>query len=463
MFLNLFISVIFVLVLLFISLLKNKYEKSFNYRVILSLIFGIIFGVILNIFVDTTLMSDSIIFISLFGEAYMRLLSMLVIPIVFLAILTSIINTKDLENASIIVRKILTILVISVAISALVGIFSVYIFNIDETEFLYFNSSDYANITIKSHKAYNEYILDLIPTNIFYAFTGKDDFSTIQIAFLAMFVGYSIIGISKSYDKKVSAFTDFCFSAKEVVMSMLDSVLKFTPYSVFSMVTTFVIKTSLSSLFELAKFICAVIFAIIVMYSIHLLTVLFFRLNPIIFMKKTFPILLFGFMTRSTLSCVPLNISTQINKLGVDEKTAHLSSTFGANIGQNGCTGIYPAMVSMITANVMVSRGYPLTIDVFFILKLIFVVTITSFGIAGIGSDAIFSTISVLTIMGLDLSVITLLIAIDILIDMIRTPLNVSGAVISGVICAKSNNTLDTEIYNKNTWQYGIYVYNDIK
>lgn len=451
MLVNLFIISIFILCLFFIKILLTKYEKSFNYRVIMSLILGIIFGVIINIFFDTPLISDSIIFISLFGEAYISLLSMLVIPIVFLALLTSIISTKNGENVSVLMKKILAILVFSVAISALVGILSVYIFNIDEANFLYFNNSMTNNTDVVNYNTYSEYILNFIPTNIFYAFTGKDSFSTLQIAFLAIFTGYTIINLSKNDNKKALAFTEFCFSAREIVMCMLNNVLKLTPYCVFSMVTTFVSKTSLSSLFELTKFICAVIFAILFMYLIHLLTILFFKLNPIIFMKKTFPILLFGFMTRSTLSCVPLNISTQTNKLGVDEQSAYLSSTFGANIGQNGCTGIYPAMVSIITANVMIQRGYPLTIDTFFILKLIFVVTITSFGIAGIGSDAIFSTISVLTIMGLDLSVITLLIAIDFFIDMIRTPLNVSGATLSGVICAKSNNTLDIKIYNKNT------------
>ena len=94
----------------------------------------------------------------------------------------------------------------------------------------------------------------------------------------------------------------------------------------------------------------------------------------------------FAFTSRSSAGALPLNIETQTKALGVDDATANFAGSFGLSIGQNGCAGVYPAMLATIVAPTV-------GIDVFslqFILMLVAVVTISSFGVAGVGGGATF-------------------------------------------------------------------------
>ena len=123
----------------------------------------------------------------------------------------------------------------------------------------------------------------------------------------------------------------------------------------------------------------------------------------------------------------------QINKLNVPPAIANLSASFGATIGQNGCAGIYPAMLAVMVAPTV---GIDPT-DIHFILSLIAIIVISSFGIAGVGGGATFAALIVLPAMGLPVTIAALLISIEPLIDMARTALNVSGAMTAGTITSR--------------------------
>ena len=132
------------------------------------------------------------------------------------------------------------------------------------------------------------------------------------------------------------------------------------------------------------------------------------------------------------MAAIPLNVETQTQRLGVDEETANMSATFGTSIGQNGCAGIYPAMLA-----VMVAPTIGIPIDAHFILSLVAIITVSSFGIAGVGGGATFAALIVLPAMGLPVTIAALLISIEPLIDMARTALNVSGAMTAGTITSR--------------------------
>jgi L-cystine uptake protein TcyP (sodium:dicarboxylate symporter family) len=233
-------------------------------------------------------------------------------------------------------------------------------------------------------------------------------------------------------------------SSKEVVLSMVKEILKLTPYAIVALMATFAVTSSLASLAEMGKFVVASYTAILVMYGIHLLIALINGLNPITYARKTWPVLLFGFGSRSSMAALPLNIETQVDTLGVDDETASIAATFGTSIGQNGCAGIYPAMLA-----VMAAQMSGVDIDILWMLKLVLVTAVASFGIAGVGGGATFAAIAVLSIMGLDITIAAILVSVEPLIDMARTALNISDSMLSGVVVAKHNKTLDKEIYNQ--------------
>src|SRR5699024_3539995 len=155
-----------------------------------------------------------------------------------------------------------------------------------------------------------------------------------------------------------------------VVMRIVTLVLRLTPYGILALITTTVANTDVAGIVELGKFVIASYAAIFVMFIIHLVLVGAFGLNPMVYLKKALPVLTFAFTSRSSAGTISLKIQVQKDSLGVDQGIANMSAFFGAVIGQNGCAGIYPAMLAvMIAPSVGIN---PLTPE--FIIKLVLIV-----------------------------------------------------------------------------------------
>lgn len=432
----------------------KKQKKTFNFRVLSALAAGLLFGGAIQLIfgVGNTATAGFAELISLFGKGYIKLLQMIVIPLVFVAMISSIMNVEGNGALSKIAPKIIGVLIVTVAISAAVGIASVYLFGIDTNALVSAvgtnnaiearGDSLLATQDAMANTGLAGLALSIIPTNIFEMLTGSERTSTLSTVLFGMFLGYSVLQVKKRKPEKVENFVSFINSAKEVVLSMVREILKLTPYGVFALMTSFMMTNDLFALAEMGRFLLASYVAIGAMFVIHFILVAVFGLSPITFMKKTWPVLVFGFGSRSSMAAIPLNVETQTQRLGVDEETANMSATFGTSIGQNGCAGIYPAMLAIMAAQVM---GIP--VDISFILQLIVVIAIASFGIAGVGGGATFAAVAVLTIMGLDITVVAILVSIEALIDMARTALNISGSMLSGVLTSKTNGSLDIEQY----------------
>jgi len=168
------------------------------------------------------------------------------------------------------------------------------------------------------------------------------------------------------------------------------------------------------------------------------------KVNPIDYFKKVLPVLTFAFTSRSSMATIPLNVETQVKELGNSPVVANFSASFGSTIGQNGCAGIYPAMLAVMTAP---SMGVDPT-SLGFIVMLVAIVTVSSLGVAGVGGGATFAALMVLPALGFPVVLVALLISIEPLIDMARTALNVSGAMTAGTITSRL-----LDITEKNTNQ----------
>lgn len=438
--------------------LLNKFKtqkKSFNFRVLSALAAGLLFGGAIQLVLGfgnelTAVFSD---LISLFGKGYIKLLQMIVIPLVFVAMISSIMNVNGGNALSKIAPKIIGILIFTVSISAIIGVASIYLFGIDANILVHSMGTNSAieargSALISTQESMTNsglvgLALSIIPANIFDMLTGSQRTSTLSTVLFGMFLGYSILQVKKRKPEKVQSFIDFINAAKEVVLSMVREILKLTPYGVFALMTSFMMSNDLFALAEMGRFLVASYVAIGLMFIVHFAMVSMFGLSPLAFAKKSWPVLVFGFGSRSSMAAIPLNVETQTQRLGVDEETANMSAIFGTSIGQNGCAGIYPAMLAIMSAQVM---GIP--IDLSFLLQLIVVIAIASFGIAGVGGGATFAAVAVLTIMGLDITIVAILVSIEALIDMARTAVNISGSMLSGVITAKKNGTLNFDLYN---------------
>ncbi len=446
---------IFIGLLYMLSWLKRSKRKSFNFRVLTALIVGLVFGGIIQMLFgsDSQVTTDLVTFMSIFGDSYISLLEMIVIPLVLVAMSTAIMNAESGKSLAKIAPKVIGVLMVTVSIAAVIGISAIYITNVDAPKIAESVDSTSEEVVAREESlkekqeelgamTYADYIVSIIPTNVVYMLSGAESTATLSTVLFAMFLGYAVLQIKKRKAEKAQAFIDFMNSFKEIVLSMVREILKLTPFAILALMATFMATSTISALTELLKFLLASYLAIITMYGVHLIIVMLNGLNPIIYAKKTWPVLLFGFGSRSSMAALPLNVETQVEQLGVDDETANMSATFGTSIGQNGCAGIYPAMVAVMAAQIM---GIPITFA--FIAKLIVVIAISSFGIAGVGGGATFAAIAVLTIMGLDITIAAILVSIEPAIDMARTALNISGSMVSGLVVSKRNHTLKEEVY----------------
>ncbi len=161
-------------------------------------------------------------------------------------------------------------------------------------------------------------------------------------------------------------------------------------------------------------------------------------------MLNTLEVLIFAFTSRSSAGALPLNVQTQTRRLGVPEGIANFAATFGLSIGQNGCAGIYPAMLAIMVAPVA-----NVEIDLQFIVTLIAVVIISSFGVAGVGGGATFASILVLSTLNLPVALAGVLISVEPLIDMGRTALNVNDSMLAGTGTAKLTKHWDKDTLNQ--------------
>lgn len=439
----------------FLLFKMKSMDKSFSYRVLTALIGGLFFGGVIQLTfgASSSTVQQFTELISVFGSGYIRLLQMMVIPLVFIAMIASVMNVEEQKTLSKIAPKIIGMLLLTVSISAFVGLAAVYFFNIDANHLISAagtnsaissrNDSLIATQSLFSNTSVSDLILSIIPKNVFEMLTGSERTSTLSTILFGMFIGFSILRVKSHSPSKIKPFVDFINSSKEVVLAMVREILKLTPYAVFALMATFMMKNDLFALSEMGYFLIASYVAIAVMFLVHFIFVSIIGLSPKLFAQKIWPVILFGFGSRSSMAAIPLNVQTQTQALGVDDETANMSATFGTSIGQNGCAGIYPAMLAVMAAQVM-----GIQIDLAFILQLVLVSAIASFGVAGVGGGATFAAIAVLTIMGLDISIVAILISVEALIDMARTSLNISGSILSGLVTSKSNGTLNLDIYN---------------
>ncbi len=431
-------------------MMQRKYV-SFTKRVLVALVVGIIFGAALQLLFENNaeIITNANTWIGIVGNGYVRLLNMIVIPLVFVAITTSIVN-QDSGSLRKSAASIIIVLLLTTAIAAGIGAGVASAFKLSSKDLLAgqveTSRGEALEQTLESFKArpIPQQITEIIPRNAFYAMTGQESSSTLSVVFFATFIGIAVLGVRKKKPDSAQAFTDLLNTLHDVVMRMVTLTLRLTPYGIFALISRFVSTSNFSEILRLIEFLGASYLAIALMFIVHMIILTLYKLNPFTYLKKASAPLTFAFSSRSSAGTLPLNVETQIDKLGVAPGIANLSASMGVSIGQNGCAGIYPAMLA-----IMIATGLGLEINAIFIIKLIIITAISSFGIAGVGGGATFAALTVLSSMGLPVALVGLLIAIEPLIDMARTALNVSGAMLAGVISAKRVNELDLDIYNQ--------------
>lgn len=444
------VNVAVMLLLIGLLIWMQRKHISFTKRVFTGLGLGLVFGVILQwAGTSSEVISKSTDWFNLVGRGYVGLLQMIVIPLIMVSIISAIMNLKGKQNLGKMSGLIIAVLLITTAIAASVSIVTSLSFDLKAIEIKAGDQEQARGTALENRltdvegKTIPQQVLDFIPTNPFADMTGARSTSTLAVVIFSAFIGVAVLGLDKKKPEQADTFRKIVDSVYAVVMRIVTLVLRLTPYGILALITNVAATTDAGEILKLIRFVGASYVALLVMFIIHLILLAIFGYNPVQYVKKVLPTLVFAFTSRSSAATIPLNVETQTRKLGVPEGIANLSASFGATIGQNGCAGIYPAMLAVMIAPTVGIN--PLSWS--FIVTLILVVTISSFGVAGVGGGATFASLIVLSTMNLPVALAGLLISVEPLIDMGRTALNVNDSITAGVITGKVLGENDRETF----------------
>jgi len=440
-------------VVLLFALGRVNASWSLAKRVLLGMVLGIVFGLALHLIYgeDNATLKQSISWFCIVGGGYIQLLQMIVMPLVLVSVLNSV--AKLNSTASLGKISVLTIgtLLLTTLISALVGVFVTHLFGLT-AEGLVQGAQETARLTAIQDNyvgkvadlSVPQLVQSFIPKNPFAELTGAKPTSIIGVVIFAAFLGVAALNLLKDDAVKGERVLTAIDTAQAWVMKLVRLVIRLTPYGVLALMTNVVAVSNVQDIIKLGGFVVASYLGLAIMFGVHAVLLTLNGINPLRFFRKVWPALSFAFTSRSSAATIPLSIEAQTRRIGVPESIASFAASFGTTIGQNGCAGLYPAMLAVMVAPTVGINPF----DPVWIATLVAVVTLSSVGVAGVGGGATFAALIVLPAMGLPVTLVALLISIEPLIDMGRTALNVNGSMTAGTITSQLLGQTDRSVFD---------------
>ena len=452
------INIIIFLALIAILYVMQKKHIDFTFRVLGALIMGLALGFLLRTLYASNIeiINKTIIWYNIVGNGYVRLLQMLVMPLIFVSITMALINIKGGSNLKKMTLSIIAVLMITTAISALVGILVSKGFGLDASKLQSlmsdasqgFNYED--RLKTFSGKSAPQQLLEIIPTNPFSALAGFGVLPTLSVVFFSALIGVSALGLKNKKPEIFDFFFKMIKTLHDVIMQIVSFVVGLSPFGVLALMTRFMASSNFESFAQLGQFLVASYVAIIVMILVYAVMLIIFGYNPIKFYSKAFSVLTFAFTSRTSAGTLPLNTSTLINEMGISEGISNLSASLAVNIGKNGCTGIFPAMVvAMIAPTLGINIFEPS-----FLIRLMIIILIGSFGLPGVPGGAMTAALITLSALNFPVELVAVLVAIDPILDMGFTMLNVNDGMITAAVTGKICKEVDMDKFNAKYTSY---------
>ncbi len=439
-------TILFIVVLFALFFVMKQMEKKkvkFSTRMLSATGIGLVLGLLIQVvggFPDAPLEVPFIAEINkwygLFANGFMDLLKMLVIPLIFVSIMRVIINMKQGENLGKLTARTLGLLVGTTAIAAIIGLVVGNLFQLGVNSHLVAGEA-----TIREVSSLVDTLRGLLPSN---PIASMANGNVVAVVIFAAFLGLATKRQTKKYYDIVKPFIDLVEAFYKIILSVAMTIIKWMPYAVIALLANTIAGRGMAALGEAIDFILATYIGVALMFVVHLILIALSGLNPFRYVKNVLDALVLAFTSRSSLGTLPVSIEKLTDNVGLDNGTATFVGSLGSNAGMNGCAGIYPALVAITVANM---TGTP--IDMTFIIMLVIVIALASFGIAGLPGSATMAISVVLSGMGMGeyFPLIAGIIAIDPILDMGRTMLNVNGTLTTAVLVGKSFNKIDQDVY----------------
>lgn len=442
-----FNTIIFIGILIGIFFIINKLAKNkvkFSTRMIISTLLGLVLGLIIQIVAgfpdspaEVTWISEVTKWYGLIGYGFMDLLKMLVVPLVFVSIIRVIITMEEGQSFKVLTSRSLFVLLGTTAISAIVALIIGNLFKLGVGL-----EAIQATDEIKEVSSVVDTFRALLPSNPVKAMTENN---VVAVVIFAAFIGLAIQRLNKKYSAEIKPVIDLIYGSYKIVTSIAMTVMKFMPYAVVALLANTIAGKGIVAILGVIDFIVALYVSVAIVFVIHLVIISLNGLNPIKYIKNVMEPLILAFTSRSSLGTLPVTIETLTDKVGVKNGVASFVGSLGANAGMNGCAAIYPALMAITIANMSGTQ-----MNFTFYAMLVVIIVIGSLGIAGLPGTATMAVSVVISGMGMGayFPLAGGILAIDPILDMGRTMLNVNGTMVTAVTVGKSLGELNKETFN---------------
>lgn len=416
----------------------------FGWQVLIGLVLGVILGLVATAigpgtgedganWLTTTL--DTI------GTAFVTLLKALVPPLIFLAIVTSIANLKGVAGAARLAGQTLLWFGITSLIAVSIGIALGMVTSPGTNS----GVDPSAAQTSDTQGGWLDFLTGLVPSNFLgiSGSTGEDGsvsltFNALQILVISIAVGIAALRVGE----RAEPFLAFTSSALQIVQKLLWWVIRLAPIGTVGLLGTAVASYGWEAIGQLGIFTLDVYAGMLIVLLVAYPVLL--KLNGLSigsFFRGVWPATSLGFVSRSSLGTMPMT-QTVTERMGVPRHYASFAIPLGATTKMDGCAAIYPSLAAIFVANFY---GVPLGVTDYLLIVLVSV--LGSAATAGMTGATVMLTLTLSTL-GLPLEGVGLLLAIDPILDMGRTALNVTGQSLVGVIVAKREKILDQDAYD---------------
>lgn len=366
---------------------------------------------------------------------------MLVVPLVFCSIVCGAASIGDTKTLGTVGVKTLAFYMCTTALAVCVALIVANIINpglgVDMSAIVVGDTSSLSSSGQSSDVSVIDTLLAIFPANPIEALANGD---MLAIIFFALFVGIIIAIMGRKVETVHSFFKQF----NDIMMKMTSAIMIVAPIGVFCLLARTFANVGFEAFFPMLKYMGSVLLGLLVhclVINIILLFV-FARVNPITFLKKFVPVMMFAFSTATSNATIPLNIETLTKKIGVDRRISSFTIPLGATINMDG-TSIMQGVAVVFTAQLFGVELGPMEY-----LTVIATATLASIGTAGVPSVGLITLSMVFNSVGLPLEGIALIMGIDRILDMARTAVNITGDAVCTTVVARQEKRLDLDIFN---------------
>ena len=416
--------------------MTQKKRFSLTSQILLAMLAGIFTGTLINLlFADIAFVQDFIVtgLLHVIGTAFVAALKMLVVPLVFVSLIGGVTALGDVKALGRIGLKAVSLYLLTTAIAISIALCLASLINPGADAGL----STAATYTPQTPPPLSQVLINMVPSNPIAAMAKG---SMLQVIVFSLLFGVAITLAGDKGKHVLNFFSDL----NEVIMKMVFIVMLVAPVGVFCLVTITFATQGLDIILPLSGYFFTLVAALTLHASLSYGTLLQLlgRLNPWVFFKKIRAVLIFAFSTASSNATIPVTLRTVEHRLGVNNSVASFTVPLGATINMDG-TAIMQGVATVFIAN-----AYGITLGPGDFLTVIITATLASIGTAGVPGVGLIMLAMVLEQAGLPVEGIALIIGVDRLLDMLRTAVNVTGDAAITSIIAKSENALDTAVFN---------------